>query len=324
MQWKTEGSENMQGHGNSRKGQAKTDAMEKAESDGLRPLLQIEHAGAERGNTFWLRDVNLALEPGTFMGIIGRNGAGKTTLFHMLCGLSRISQGDVWLEGISMKQEPGRCRQKMGIIFDDDYFRLDLSAKYAAKVYGKYYENYSQKDFLSYCRKFEVDIRQNVRKMSKGNYMKFQLAFALAHHPRLILMDEPEAGLDPVFRREWMNMLYDILDDSCSILFATHLTEELEQYADAVTMLSQGRQIFSLTMPQIEEQYRIVRGSKVQLDYLEKRLIGRRSMEYYEEGLFQKDGRELWAEVSQSRPTLAQLMDYLDGITGCAERGMGG
>ncbi|MCI9175696.1 MAG: hypothetical protein HFH49_12280 [Lachnospiraceae bacterium] len=122
-----------------------------------------------------------------------------------------------------------------------------------------------------------------------------------------------EAGLDPVFRREWMNMLYDIMDDECSILFATHLTEELEQYADAVTMLSQGRQIFSLTMPKIEEQYRIVRGSKAQLDFLEKRLVGRKSMEHYEEGLFQEDGRELWVEVSQSRPTLAQLMDYLDG-----------
>ncbi|TGY96246.1 ABC transporter ATP-binding protein [Petralouisia muris] len=283
------------------------------ESEQIQPLLRIEHAGAERGSTFWLRDVNLELEPGTFMGVIGRNGAGKTTLFHMLCGLSRISQGEVWLEGISMKEEPGRCRQKMGLIFDDDYFRLDLSVKYAARVYGKYYENYSQNDFLCCCRKFEVDIRQNVRKLSKGNYMKFQLAFALAHHPRLILMDEPEAGLDPVFRREWMNMLYDILDDECSILFATHLTEELEQYADAVTLLSQGRQIFSLTMPQLEKQYRIVRGSKVQMDYLQKRLVGRRKMEHYEEGLFQEDGRELWVEVSESRPTLAQLMEYLDG-----------
>ncbi len=283
------------------------------EFNSLQPLLQIEHGGAERGDTFWLREVNLTLEPGTFMGVIGRNGAGKTTLFHMLCGLSRISQGDVRIEGISMKQEPGRCRQKMGMIFDDEYFRLDLSAKYAAKVYGKYYENYSQEAFLSYCRKFEVDIRQNVRKMSKGNYMKFQLAFALAHHPRLILMDEPEAGLDPVFRREWMNMLYDILDDSCSILFATHLTEELEQYADAVTMVSQGRQVFSLTMPEIEEQYRIVRGSKEQLDCLKKHLIGRRRMEYYEEGLCRTEGGELPAEVSQSRPALAQLMEYLDG-----------
>ena len=200
----------------------------------MEPVLRMEGAGAERGTSFWLRDVSLTLEPGTFMGVIGRNGAGKTTLFHMICGLSRVSEGNVWLDGINLRDDPKRCKQEMGIIFDDDYFRLDLSASHAGTIYGAYYERYSQEEFLRYCRRFEVDARQNIRKMSKGNYMKFQLAFAMAHHPKLILMDEPEAGLDPVFRREWMNLLYDVLDDRCSILFATHLTEELEQYADAV------------------------------------------------------------------------------------------
>lgn len=278
----------------------------------MEPVLRMEGAGAERGTSFWLRDVSLTLEPGIFMGVIGRNGAGKTTLFHMICGLSRISEGNVWLDGINMRDEPKRCKQEMGIIFDDGYFRLDLSAKHAGRLYGAYYERYSQEDFLKYCKRFEVDARQNIRKMSKGNYMKFQLAFAMAHHPKLILMDEPEAGLDPVFRREWMNLLYDVLDSRCSILFATHLTEELEQYADAVTMLSRGRQIFSLSMVELEEQYKIVRGSKVQMDYLSKRLLGRRKMEHYEEGLFREDGRDLWVEVSVSRPALADLLYYLD------------
>lgn len=279
----------------------------------MQPVLRIEGAGAERGTTFWLRDINLTLEPGMLMGVIGRNGAGKTTLFHMICGLSRISQGDLWLKGVSMKQEPERCKGELGIIFDDDYFRLDLSVKHAGAIYGRYYEKYVQNDFLAYCRQFDVDVKQNLRKLSKGSYMKFQLAFALAHRPGLILMDEPESGLDPVFRREWMNLLYDVRKGGCSILFATHLTEELEQYADEVTMLSKGHQIFSLTMPELEKQYKIVRGSRVQMDYLNSRLIGRRKMEYYEEGLVQEDGRELWVDVKVSRPGLADLIYYLDG-----------
>lgn len=279
----------------------------------MNPILQIENAETTRGTSFWLKGVNITLEPGTFMGVIGRNGAGKTTLFHMICGLSRIDSGNFYLDGVSIRHEPERCKREMGIIFDDDYFRLDMTVKYAGTVYGRYYEHYSKEEFLSYCRKFDVDIKQNIRKLSKGNYMKFQLAFALAHHPKLILMDEPEAGLDPVFRREWMNLLYDVLDGECSILFATHLTEELEQYADAVTMLSKGRQIFSLTMPEIEERYKIVRGSREQMDYLQKRLAGRRKMEHYEEGLFVEDGKELWVEVGVSRPTLADLMYYLEG-----------
>lgn len=277
------------------------------------PLLELKGAGAERGNTFWLRDINLTLEPGTFMGVIGRNGAGKTTLFHMICGLSRISEGEVWVNGICMNQEPKRCKKEMGIIFDDDYFRLDLSVKYGGAVYGPYYEGYSQKDFLEYCRRFDVDVRQNIRKLSKGNYMKFQLAFALAHHPKLILMDEPEAGLDPVFRREWMNLMYDVLDETCSILFATHLTEELEQYADGITMLSKGRQIFSHTMPELEERYKIVRGTSIQMDALKERLIARRKMEHYEEGLIEESGGRLQEEFSVSRPALADLLYYLDG-----------
>lgn len=277
------------------------------------PLLELKGAGAERGNTFWLRDINLTLEPGTFMGVIGRNGAGKTTLFHMICGLSRISEGEVWVNGICMNQEPKRCKKEIGIIFDDDYFRLDLSVKYGGAVYGPYYEGYSQKDFLEYCRRFDVDVRQNIRKLSKGNYMKFQLAFALAHHPKLILMDEPEAGLDPVFRREWMNLMYDVLDETCSILFATHLTEELEQYADGIIMLSKGRQIFSHTMPELEERYKIVRGTSIQMDALKERLIARRKMEHYEEGLIEESGGRLQEEFSVSRPALADLLYYLDG-----------
>ncbi|MCI9136321.1 MAG: ABC transporter ATP-binding protein [Lachnospiraceae bacterium] len=277
------------------------------------PLLELKGAGAERGNTFWLRDINLTLEPGTFMGVIGRNGAGKTTLFHMICGLSRISEGEVWVNGICMNQEPKRCKKEIGIIFDDDYFRLDLSVKYGGAVYGPYYEGYSQKDFLEYCRQFDVDVRQNIRKLSKGNYMKFQLAFALAHHPKLILMDEPEAGLDPVFRREWMNLMYDVLDETCSILFATHLTEELEQYADGIIMLSKGRQIFSHTMPELEERYKIVRGTSIQMDALKERLIARRKMEHYEEGLIEESGGRLQEEFSVSRPALADLLYYLDG-----------
>lgn len=279
----------------------------------MEPILQIENASTERGTVFWLRNVNLTLEPGTFMGVIGRNGAGKTTLFHMICGLSRISGGDLRLAGVSMRHEPKRCKREMGIIFDDDYFRLDLSVKHAGIIYGAYYDRYSQDDFLNYCRKFEVDIKQNLRKLSKGNYMKFQLAFALAHHPKLILMDEPEGGLDPVFRREWMNLLYDVLDDTCSVLFATHLTEELEQYADAVTMLSKGQQVFSLTMFELEEQYKIVRGSKEEMDAFSGRLLGRRRMDHYEEGLFREDGEELQGKISVSRPSLADLMYYLDG-----------
>ena len=110
-----------------------------------------------------------------------------------------------------------------------------------------------------------------------------------------------------------MQQLRYVRKGGCSILFATHLTEELEQYADAVTMLSKGHQIFSLTMPELEKQYKIVRGSRVQMDYLNSRLIGRRKMEYYEEGLVQEDGRELWVDVKVSRPGLADLIYYLDG-----------
>ena len=135
----------------------------------MEPILQIEGAGAVRGTTFWLRNVNLTVEPGMFMGVIGRNGAGKTTLFHMICGLSRISEGNVRLAGVSMEQEPERCKRQMGIIFDDDYFRLDVSVKHAGIIYGAYYERYSQADFLNYCRTFEVDARLNLIKLSKAD-----------------------------------------------------------------------------------------------------------------------------------------------------------
>ena len=110
-----------------------------------------------------------------------------------------------------------------------------------------------------------------------------------------------------------MNLMYDVLDETCSILFATHLTEELEQYADGITMLSKGRQIFSHTMPELEERYKIVRGTSIQMDALKERLIARRKMEHYEEGLIEESGGRLQEELSVSRPALADLLYYLDG-----------
>lgn len=276
-------------------------------------IVRIEQASCARGLYFQIRDIDLKLESGCVMGVIGRNGSGKTTLFHMLCGLSPVSSGRALICGKDLIQDPTACKQVTGTVFDDDYFRVGLSVKQAGQVYGRYYEEYSQPRFLESCKRFEIGAGKLVTKLSKGEYMKFQLAFALAHNPRLLLMDEPDAGLDPVFRREWKDILWDITGEDKSVLIASHLTEELAQFADYITFLRKGKQEFTLSMPEIEDSYKIVRGSRRQLELLREHLIGGiRHTEMYDEGLYRMSDSPIRLPVQIERPTLEEIMYYFD------------
>lgn len=274
-------------------------------------IIKLEEVSCARGLNFRIRDINLTLEPGYIMGVIGRNGSGKTTLFHMLAGLSPVSSGRASICGYDLLENPTECKKVIGTVFDDDYFRLGFSVKQTGEVYGRYYENYSQTEFLDYCSRFGIDWKKTVKKLSKGEYMKFQLAFALAHQPRLLLMDEPDAGLDPVFRKEWKDILWDITGAERSILIATHLIEELSQYADYITLLKKGKQEFTLSMPEIEDNYKLIRGSERQIELLRQHLIGKpRVTDMYVEGLYRMADGEIRLPVQVERPSLEDIMYY--------------
>jgi len=274
-------------------------------------ILEVENVTKQIEN-FKLENINFKLEPGYVMGLIGPNGAGKTTLLMTILGLYHPTEGQVKICGYDMTEQEKAAKSQMGFVLDDNPFMESLSSKENARLYGRYYPEWSMKTFERYARDFELDIRKPMKKLSKGNKMKFQLAFALSHNAKLLVLDEPTAGLDPVFRRELLEIMCEIVSDGeRSILYSTHLTNELDRLADYITFLQNGRQLFSLTKEELLERYRLVRGTEKQINALDCGIVvGKKSTESCTEALVRGDLISLPPELAVDRPNIEDIMFY--------------
>lgn len=268
---------------------------------------------------FQLEGINLTLEPGYIMGLIGPNGAGKTTLILTLLGLYRPKEGSIKICGYDIVEQEREAKSNIGFVLDENPFLLHLSARDNAKMYGRYYPDWNDSTFADYCRLFELNTKKPLKKLSKGSQMKFQLAFALSHNAKLLVFDEPTSGLDPVFRRELIEIMCEIISEGeRSILYSTHLTDELDKIADYITFIQKGRQLFSLSKEELMLRYSLVRGSQKQVAGLDPGIvIGKRLGDNFAEALIRYDGYIVPDGLLMQKPTIEDIMYYtvqsLDG-----------
>lgn len=206
--------------------------------------------------SFTLHEVSFTLEPGYILGLTGRNGAGKTTLLHQLVHPETASSGSVILNGIDAKKEPLKAKQEIGVLMEDQPFLFDMTLEQNGTLLGAFYERFSMEKFFDYLRRFELNRGTRYRELSRGMRMKFQLAFAMAHEPKLLLMDEATGGLDVVFRREFYYLLQEAVEkELVSVIIATHVTEDLDKVADYVAFLEHGYMRFYETKEELYETY---------------------------------------------------------------------
>lgn len=273
-------------------------------------ILEVDNV-CKKLDTFSLENIDFKLEPGYIMGLIGRNGSGKTTLINTILGLYQKTTGNVRICGHDLSLEESRAKGEIGFVLDENPFLEDLSSLDNAKIYSPYYKNFNIDIFLKYCSRFDVDPKKKLKKLSKGTIIKFQLAFALSHDAKLFVMDEPASGLDPVFRRELMEIMYDaILNGDKSILFSTHLTEEIDMVADYVTILHEGKQVISTSKEDLFESYRVVKGSEEKIQLLQPSVIGKKVTPYSVEALVRNEEAILNKGCQIEVPTIADFMYY--------------
>lgn len=154
---------------------------------------------------FFLEDLNIQIPKGYITGLIGPNGSGKTTLIRSIMNLIRPDQGEVRLFGKSYREHERAIKQKIGFVYDDDFFYDHLTIKEMKKIVASFYPTWNELTFQGYLHTFQLPEKRKVGDLSKGMKTKFALATALSHEPDLLLMDEPTSGLDPVFRREMLS-----------------------------------------------------------------------------------------------------------------------
>lgn len=202
--------------------------------------IECKHIGKIRKD-FQLKDISFSLEEGYICGIVGENGAGKTTLMNILAGLDRHFTGEVMVHNISMRANPIAAKNKLAIISEGIRFYTEKSPIENGMLLGKYYKEWNAEVFGEWLKRLEIHERCLLSSYSKGTQMKFQVAFAMAHNPSVLILDEPTAGLDPVFRKEFLSILQETLqDEKTSVLMSTHITSELDKIADYIMVLENG------------------------------------------------------------------------------------
>ncbi len=220
---------------------------------------------------FELGELTLEIPMGYIIGLIGANGAGKTTLLHLLLGLYKPSAGEVKVFGKSYEEHEYEIRQQTGFVLQENLYEANQTLLANANHYGVLYENYDSERFCEYLNEFGLEPDRKYKKLSKGEELKFQFAFALSHKPRLLILDEATGNFDPTFRECFLNCIKDfIADGEHSVILATHLTQELDRLADYIIYLEKGKLLFAYDIEQLRARFRIAAGENYKVNLLPK------------------------------------------------------
>jgi len=267
----------------------------------------------KRYKGFALEPASFALPRGYIMGLIGPNGAGKTTLIKLALNLIRTDGGSIRVFGLDHRQHGKEVRARIGFVPDEPRYHEDIALKHLKAATAPFYAGWSETRFDELAGEFGLPLDKKFSKLSHGTKTKFALALALAHRPELLILDEPTSGLDPVFRRELLGLLGDLLqDDRVSVLFSTHITSDLERTADYITFLQNGRVVFSKPKDEILDTFVVVRGGLELLDARSRALFdGVRERNHGFEALTSRADevrRCLGEAVTTERATLDDVM----------------
>ena len=195
---------------------------------------------------FALKNIDLTLPGGSILGLIGENGAGKTTTIKCILNLIHRDAGEISLLGYDNVREEQLAKQDIGLVLDECFFHYTLRPLDVGKILAPAYREWDQKLFRDYLGKFGLPEKKLIKEFSRGMKMKLSLSAALAHRPKLLILDEATAGLDPVVRDEILDeFLGFIQDEDHAILMSSHITSDLEKVADYIAYIHQGEVVLS-------------------------------------------------------------------------------
>ncbi|GKV67517.1 ABC transporter ATP-binding protein [Sporosarcina sp. NCCP-2716] len=232
----------------------------------MEPVIEFTNV-TKQFKGFAVENMDLQVNKGFVTGFIGANGAGKSTTIKLMMNLLRPDEGEVRVFGLDYATHEKAIKERIGFVYDGNVFYEGMNLKDIQRIVGPAYRHWDGALFRQYAEQFELPLNKAVKTFSKGMQMKASLALALSHQAELIIMDEPTAGLDPIFRRELLDLLQDImLDGERTIFFSTHITSDLDRIADYIAFIKKGKLMFNQSIHEVAENYGLVRGSLELLD----------------------------------------------------------
>ena len=263
--------------------------------------------------------IDFDIPAGYIIGLVGPNGAGKTSLLNLLMGLYQPTGGEIRLDGMTHKEVQREILDRMGVVLVEDMtegFLFDGSRTLLqnGNDFGRYYSRYREETLKEYLKRFKLEEKSLYRKLSKGQRLKYQLAFALAHDPKLLILDEPTGNFDPAFREEFFRILKEFMaDGEKSVILATHITEDLDKIADYLIYLEKGQTVFAGDVETLRDSYRIVVGETYKIKLLApEKIIHMEEGTYGTKALVKHSRRSLYdKEVTVMVPTIEELMYFM-------------
>ena len=235
----------------------------------------VDHV-SKQYKDFLLNDISFTLEQGYILGLIGKNGAGKTTLIEGIAGKRKMDRGNIQICGIDMHTDGIHAKQKMGLITEPGILLPMRTLSDNAVLLGAFYEDFSLGLFQEKIQQYGLHGNQKYCELSRGMKVRFQLAFALAHKPEILIMDEPTGGLDPVFRKEFLSIIQsEVRDRNMSAIFSTHITSDLDKVADYIMMLDRGEVRLKDDKETLLDDYPLIQGTAENLDKIPQVVLGR-------------------------------------------------
>lgn len=228
---------------------------------------------------FTLDNISFNVPKGSIMGFIGQNGAGKTTTIRALLNITKIDNGTIHMLGMDLYENEYAIKEQIAAVFDEMPFYDGFTAKTLGIMFEGMYGNWNKEQYYAYLERFHLPLKKKISKFSKGMKMKLQIATALSHGARLLIMDEATTGLDPVMRNEILDIFREYLnDEDNSILMSSHITSDLDKIADSVTFIHNGKILLTGYKDEILESHGLSKCSKEDFkeihpdDYISARL----------------------------------------------------
>lgn len=272
-------------------------------------MIVMEDVGRHQGS-FQMKNISFSIPDGYICGLVGRNGAGKTTLMHLMLGLYRIEQGKLEIDGMHYPEQEKEIHDEIGTVLVEELFEGAYSLWENGMLYGAYYSKFMAKDYEELLQEFQLDKKEKFRKLSKGQKLKCQFAFALACHPKYLFLDEPTANFDPQFRVVFLKKIQEfVMDGEHTVLLATHMTEDLDRLADYLIYLQEGQILYAGDMESFREKYRIVAGENYKIKLLGDSVLGIEQRQMGTRALVRHHKfREYDRELTVTYPSIEEFM----------------
>ena len=273
-------------------------------------LIEVNHL-SKSYDGFRLQDISFSLPAGFIMGYVGQNGAGKTTTLNAMMHLIVPDSGDASIDGVTYAKDPLRYRDSIGYIGDASFFPADFTAMDIENILRNFYPSFRRDTYREFLKKWNLSPQKKIKDFSRGMKVKLMFAAVLSRDTKVLILDEATNGLDPMMRKDVLDLLQEyICDGSRSIIFSTHIMEDLQDIADYIFFIDNGEKIFFEPKDELAEKFLLVKGGPEDLtDELKAHLSGIEKHAYGFTALFSTDSDYILpAALTTERPTIDQII----------------